>query len=155
MAMKASCLCGAVEIQTGPVTGPYELCHCDRCKKRTGSAFNPVIDTTVEGYRILRGRDNIQSYSAPVLKSPPQYQVWFCKTCGSPLPDPDPAGDVVEIPAGIIDDSHDCEPDKSVYAEHSYTWLENVACIKRFTGAEFAGFRKRFGRVRYMSRAQK
>jgi len=153
--MKASCLCGKVEFQIGAATGPYELCHCNRCKKHTGSAFNPVIDTSVDGYQIVQGRNNIQSYSAPILKSAPQYQVWFCKTCGSPLPDPDPTGEVVEIPAGIIDSSHDCEPDKSVFTEYSYRWLERINDIKWFTSVEFADFRKRFGRVRWTSGAHK
>ena len=54
--MKASCLCGKVQIKIGDLTGPFELCHCNRCKKHTGSAFNPVLDSTVEGYEIISGR---------------------------------------------------------------------------------------------------
>jgi len=121
--MRASCLCGTVQIKLGTLTGPYELCHCNRCKKHTGSAFNPVLDS--------------------------RYQVWFCNTCGSPLPDPAPAHDFVEIPAGIIDTKIESTPDKSVFTEQSYAWLDSLSDIKRFTQSELTGYRKSYGRSRY------
>ncbi len=148
--MQASCLCGIVQIRIGHLTGPYELCHCNRCKKHTGSAFNPVLDSTVKGYKVLSGRENIASFTAPLLETEPRYQVWFCNTCGSPLPDPDPTHDVVEIPAGIIDTEIEIKPDKSVFTEQSYSWLVLLSKIQRFTKSEIAEFRKRHGRKRYV-----
>jgi len=146
--MKASCLCGKVQIKIGELTGPYELCHCNRCKKHTGSAFNPVVDTSVEGYKILSGKENIVSFTAPIIETKPGYQVWFCDTCGSPLPDPEPSNCVVEIPAGIIDSDIVNTPDKSVFVEQSYSWLRFLSKIQSFTKSEFVEFRKSNGRTR-------
>ena len=147
--MRASCLCGTVQIKLGTLTGPYELCHCNRCKKHTGSALNPVLGFTLEGYEILSGKENIVSFKAPLIEAEPRYQVWFCNTCGSPLPDPAPAHDFVEIPAGIIDTKIESTPDKSVFTEQSYTWLDSLSDIKRFTQSELTGYRKSYGRSRY------
>jgi len=147
--MKASCLCGKVKIRIGALTGPYELCHCNRCKKHTGSAFNPVIDSSVEGYEVISGKENIVSFKAPIIESKPQYQVWFCNTCGSPLPDPEPAHEVVEIPVGIIDSEITNTPDKRVFIEQSYSWLNLFSKIKSFSKYELAEYRKSNGRTRY------
>ena len=64
--------------------------------------------------------------------------------------DPDPTHDVVEIPAGIIDTEIEIKPDKSVFTEQSYSWLELLSKIQRFTKSEIAEFRKRHGRKRYV-----
>ena len=149
--MKASSLCGKVQIKIGDLTGPFELCHCNRCKKHTGSAFNPVLDSTVEGYEIISGKENVVSFKAPLVEAEPHYQVWFCKTCGSPLPNPEPERDIVEIPAGIIDAELPVTPDKSVFVEQSYSWLHLLTKIKRFTRSEFSEYRKSHGRKRYTS----
>lgn len=148
--MKASCLCGKVRIQIGSLSGPFELCHCNRCKKHTGSAFNPVVDSSVEGFKILSGKENISTFKAPLLEAGPHYQVWFCSTCGSPLPDPAPVHEVVEIPAGIIDSEIAVTPDKSVFIEQSYSWLSLLSKIKCFTKSEIAAYRKSNGRKRYI-----
>ena len=146
--MKASCLCGKVQIKIGRFTGPYELCHCNRCRKHTGSAFNSVLDSTVDDYEILSGEENIVSFKAPLIDSQPNYQVWFCNTCGSPLPDPDPAGDIVEIPAGIIDGEIEITPDKSVFIEQSFSWIKQLAKLQGFTKPEIVEFRRKYGRAR-------
>ncbi|MCZ6459403.1 MAG: aldehyde-activating protein, partial [Gammaproteobacteria bacterium] len=36
---KGQCLCGAVAFEVEEIIGPFELCHCTRCRKSTGSAF--------------------------------------------------------------------------------------------------------------------
>ena len=146
--MHASCLCGAIEFQIGALTGSFELCHCNKCKKATGSAFNAVIDTNIEGYSILKGAEHIQTYKAPLLNSPPEYQVWFCKICGSPLPNPDPLGSIVEIPAGIINEEIELHPDKNVFVEFSFKWVGSISNFKSFTKNEYSRFRKKFGRTR-------
>ena len=37
--IKGSCLCGGVKFEIRGSKGPFELCHCNRCRKATGSAF--------------------------------------------------------------------------------------------------------------------
>ena len=37
--MQGGCLCGAVRFELDRAVGPFELCHCNRCRKTTGSAY--------------------------------------------------------------------------------------------------------------------
>jgi hypothetical protein len=34
-----SCLCGGVRFEIERFVGPFELCHCTRCRKVSGSAY--------------------------------------------------------------------------------------------------------------------
>jgi hypothetical protein len=75
-----SCLCGSV---TYRVQGPLEelvLCHCSRCRKATGSAFQAVAPIAESAFELLSGQVQLRSYesSAGVHR-------YFCGGCGSPL----------------------------------------------------------------------
>jgi hypothetical protein len=79
MTRRARCCCGgcSVEVQGDPEVSA--LCHCDDCKRRTGSAFGwsaYFADERIVGrsgdyglYRVERGNQ----------------RRWFCAACGSTL----------------------------------------------------------------------
>ena len=66
-----SCLCGMVRFEVTAVVGPFELCHCPRCRKSTGSAFAAMVGVKVEGFRITQGSETIRSIELPVVERPP------------------------------------------------------------------------------------
>ena len=146
--MNASCLCGKVELKIGAFTGPFELCHCRKCRKHTGSAFNAVIDSVASEFKVLRGQHLYKSYIAPLQDTPPNYQVWFCSNCGSPLPDPTPKGDAVEVPVGLINSAICTTPDKNVFTEHMLPWISGIADLKGFTKDQYAAYQRKYGRKR-------
>ena len=41
--IRGSCLCGGVKFEVRGSKGPFELCHCNRCRKATGSAFAAAL----------------------------------------------------------------------------------------------------------------
>ena len=145
--MMGSCLCGAVVFEVGDIAGPFELCHCRRCRKASGSAYAACLDAKTEGYRLVRGKDVISSFEAPILERPPAYQVWFCSKCGSQVPDPEPSGERVEIPAGALDDTPPSTPDKHIYVDLKAEWDEIDEILPRFTRDEIRAFRRAHGRV--------
>ena len=102
MAIRGSCLCGGVVFEIDRAIGPAEFCHCNRCRKVSGSNALLVVRVKAEDYRVLSGRELVRSYAAPVLRNPPPYQSTFCSNCGSPVPEPSPQGEFVEIPAGTL-----------------------------------------------------
>src|SRR5271166_2383662 len=67
-----SCLCGGVSFEFTKAAGPFELCHCTRCRKVTGSAFFSGLYVRVEDFRLVEGRELITSYEAPILREPPR-----------------------------------------------------------------------------------
>ena len=78
-AMRATCLCGGVEIEVTGKLGPVVYCHCSRCQKASGSAFSASADVR-RRYWNLSGEELLREFeSSPgVLRA-------FCSRCGSPI----------------------------------------------------------------------
>jgi hypothetical protein len=91
------CNCGAVafEIDTGLVD--VFVCHCSICRKYTGSNGIAVVVIDNNAFRWLRGEDEIASWKKPGA----DWQSWFCRVCGSPLPGANNTSQTF-VPAGLI-----------------------------------------------------
>jgi hypothetical protein len=144
--LHGSCLCGGVRFEVEKATSPFELCHCSRCRKTSGSAFTACVGVRAADYRLLAGAELITSYDAPMLRAPPAYRSSFCRRCGSPVPNPDPAADWFEIPAGLLEDDPGVRPDRHIFVELRAPWFESVDALPRLTAPELAEWRRRHGR---------
>lgn len=144
------CLCGGVRFEIERAVGPFELCHCSRCRKMSGSAFAAMLGVRTADYRLLQGADLIVRYDAPILHQPPAYRVSFCKRCGSPVPDPDPSSDPLsdwfEIPAGLLDDDPELRPDKHIFVELKTPWYEITDALPQLSKRMLVEWRRRHGR---------
>lgn len=130
--IRGSCLCGSVRFEIKRVVGPFELCHCNRCRKVSGSAFAAMVGVRTEDFRLLQGKELITAYEAPLIESPPPYQTFFCSRCGSPVPDPDPSSPWFEIPAGLLDGDPGVRPDKHIFIELKAPWVEIADTLPQF-----------------------
>ena len=72
--ISGGCLCGGVRFLIAEASGPFELCHCRRCRKATGSAFAAGIYVARENFELLQGMDLIQAYEASIREAPPAYR---------------------------------------------------------------------------------
>ncbi len=117
-----SCLCGGVRFEMERVVGPFELCHCRRCRKATGSAFAATVGVRTADFRLLQGKELIATYEAPLVEHPPPYSVSFCSRCGSLVPNPDPDAPWFEVPAGLLDGDPGLRPDKHIFVELKAPW---------------------------------
>ena len=104
----------------------FEFCHCNRCRKATGSAFSAAFAVRPEDFHLVQGKELISSYEAPILKAPPPYRICFCTRCGShvPPPDVDPAWSWFKIDAGLLDDDPGIRPDRHIFTELMAPWFE-------------------------------
>ncbi len=136
-----SCLCGGIKfeikLEIDKACGPFELCHCTRCRKATGSAFYAGLYVHRNGFRFTEGQDLIQCFEAPVLKSPPPYRSCFCRRCGSPVPDLFSESEQLEIPAGLLDEDPGLRPDKHIFVDHKSVWFEITDSLLQFDQAEY------------------
>lgn len=121
---RGSCLCGNVTFEFDRSAGPFELCHCSRCRKASGSAFAAGLWVPRADFRLLSGREWVARFEAPVRESPPGYQTSFCRRCGSPLPDVLGDSPVVEVPAGLLDGDPGLRPDKHIFVDFKSPWFE-------------------------------
>ena len=95
--MSGECLCGAVAFEIAEQVNDVFVCHCSICRRSTGTHGIAVLVMDNEKLRWTRGEDQINTYTLPGH----DWQTWFCKTCGSPLPGANDEARMF-VPAGLI-----------------------------------------------------
>ena len=142
MAIKGSCLCGNVAFEVKKFIGPFEICHCSRCRKVSGRQGVAGIGCHVADYLLIKGSEYIESFEAPILHRPPAYEVHFCCQFGSPVPPADPTGDFMEIAAGLLDDDPAIKPDKYIFIEYLPAWDSIADDLPQFTQIDLIKHRR-------------
>ena len=120
MERRAECHCGALKVvATGEPERVY-LCHCQACRRRTGTAFH--FGATYQKERVrLEGERKIYERSAA---SGNNIRFYFCPACGSNLyweGDRNPA--VCGVAVGAFDVAAFPAPSDSIYEESMHPWL--------------------------------
>lgn len=115
-----SCLCGAVAYR---ISGHFERfyhCHCQRCRKAsgTGHASNLLV-TPLTSISWLRGEELLSSFKVPEAE---RFVNCFCTRCGSPMPRVVPQLDGVLIPAGTLDEEPPLPPQGRIFWESRAKW---------------------------------
>jgi hypothetical protein len=139
--VSGGCLCGAIRFEVARFVGPFELCHCSRCRRAFGSAFAALIGVKAEDVSWISGRDEIQRYEAPVRKHPPGFRTAFCGQCGSPMPVFEADDDWFEIAAGILDDDPGLRPDRHIFVECGSAWYEILDDLPQLTKGDVVRMR--------------
>ena len=140
--IRGSCLCGGVTFEIARCGGPFELCHCSRCRKVSGSAFMAGVAVRREDFRLLTGADLIREYEAPLRVEPPAYRVSFCARCGSPVPDPNSTSEFMELAAGLLDDDPGVRPQRHIFVECKARWDAITDGLPALNEVELREFRK-------------
>ena len=91
------CNCGAVGFAIDAAVSGVYVCHCSICRMSSGSNGMAVVLVDNANFRWLRGEEQISTWKKPDA----DWEAWFCKVCGSPLPG---ANDETRmfVPAGTI-----------------------------------------------------
>jgi len=114
------CLCGHVTWRYDGDVGPASYCHCEDCRRCTGSAFNVGVRVEVARLRILRG--TVATFSKPA-DSGTVLTRGFCPTCGSPLYTISPAHPAfIYVKAGSFDDSAVVAPGHQSWTDRAVAW---------------------------------
>ena len=59
---QGSCLCQQVNFQVEGAFENFFLCHCDHCKKDTGSAHGANLFSTTAKLTWLQGQDKVKTF---------------------------------------------------------------------------------------------
>lgn len=117
------CMCGAVRFTAKDVGQTYGACHCEMCRRWTGSA---LLAITVPSKNVTwEGEAHIKT-----LQSSDWAERAWCQRCGTGLyyhvTADGPMSDAIELPIGLFDDPDgftmtqeifiDCKPDSFAYA---------------------------------------
>lgn len=113
------CLCGGVKYKINAPPVRTSQCHCDDCRKSTGTghsanAFFNRSDVEIEG--------ETSSY-ASITDTGSTITRHFCPVCGSRLfGRSSVVTDIISITAGTMDDSSWFRPDAIVYNKRKPEW---------------------------------
>jgi hypothetical protein len=80
MTRKASCCCGRSSIHVEGEPSLNGICHCDNCKRRTGSAFG--WSAYFRDGQVVQKSGELKLYE---IHSAQHQQRWFCGCCGTTL----------------------------------------------------------------------
>lgn len=117
--LHGSCLCGLLKFSVTGVPSRFYHCHCSRCRKSSGAGHSSNL--FVEGGKLSwnGNMDDIRSYQLPEAK---RFARTFCKQCGGPLPRELPAFNLVQIPAGTLNDEPNISPQAHIFQDSKAAW---------------------------------
>ena len=128
MKYSGSCLCGEVTFEVEGVFDEFYLCHCERCRKDSGSAHAANLFSTTAKLKWLSGQEKIKTFnfrSEGHIKS-------FCTNCGSALPNLQMDGRLLVVPAGSIDSDLNLRPNAHIYYKNRADWDNKLETVIKF-----------------------
>jgi hypothetical protein len=123
----ASCLCGGIQLSYSGIIGPANYCHCEDCRRVTGSAFNIGVRVDRKDLK-LRTTSELRSYKYASERGG-EIERCFCGTCGSPILTLHPAKpESAWVKAGIINQPDTVTPTHENWTKDKVKWATiNVA----------------------------
>ena len=108
-------MCGAVRFAAAEVPGHFGACHCEMCRRWTGSA---LLGITIPRDSVTwQGAENIET-----LQSSDWAERAWCGKCGSPLyyhvTMEGPMSANIEMPIGLPDEASGLEFRNEIYIDH-------------------------------------
>jgi hypothetical protein len=114
------CLCGHITYEYRGSVGPAGYCHCEDCRRCTGSAFGISVRFSLAEFHITSGDPKGFAKRAD---SGNELTRHFCPECGSPIFTSAPRHpDYVYVKAGSLDDPRVVEPVHQSWVESAVPW---------------------------------
>ncbi|MES2491284.1 MAG: GFA family protein [Pseudomonadota bacterium] len=126
-----SCLCGAVRFEVDGEFERFYLCHCEHCRKDTGSAHAANLFSSQVTLKWIAGQDKVVFFNLPSTR----HSKSFCSICGSALPSAQADGKLVVVPAGSLDSVVTNKPDAHLFMSSKAGWdncLEGIPKMEKY-----------------------
>ena len=114
--IRGSCLCEGIRFEAAEVP-LIVLCHCSKCRKANGGAFDAFATVRSQDLRFDAGEDLIQ-----IFESSPGVRRGFCRVCGSRAPSLSRDGSNYFVPAGLLDDDPIVKPALHIFVASKAPW---------------------------------
>ncbi len=124
-----SCLCGTVRFEVQGDFDSFYLCHCEYCKKDTGSGHAANLFSQSAKLTWLAGAETVTSFTLTGTR----HHRSFCSVCGSAMPCPQPAGLLV-VPAGCLDSEITVSPTARIFTARKAPWDGELGGVPEFDG---------------------
>ena len=111
------CLCGAVRYSATPPWNWVAHCHCESCRRATGSPITTF-------FAVPKARFAFGSTEPVLFESSPGVRRRFCGTCGTPVSyEYADKSDEIHIYVATLDDDAGLEPQKHDFWNERVHWL--------------------------------
>ena len=128
---RGACNCGAVAFEINADLSGVFVCHCSICRRATGSNGIAVVVVDNDAFGWLCGEEHIATWKKPNA----DWQTWFCRICGSPLPGANDESRMF-VPAGLISVGGDAlKVVHHVWVDSKASWDEIGDSGKQHAGA--------------------
>jgi len=117
--LSGSCLCGSVAYEIRGELRQFNHCHCERCRKATGTGHATNIVMTPAKVEWTAGESLLSRYKVPEAK---RFATVFCRECGSLLPRIAPDNSIAVIPAGTLDEDPGIRPERRIFQDSRADW---------------------------------
>ena len=124
---KASCMCGAVEMQVKDASPHVEACHCSMCRKWGGG---PLLGMQCHQLDIS-GQEHVGVYD-----SSDWAQRSFCKQCGTHLYYGLKGKEHYFVPAGFFQELDSMVFDEEIFIEEKPKYYDFANDTKKLTAPE-------------------
>ena len=125
-----SCLCGAVRFRIEGGFDRFYLCHCQHCRKDTGSAHAANLFASAATLHWLSGEAQVRNYTLAGTR----HARAFCGTCGSALPSLQMDGRLLVVPAGSLDSPLAQRPDAHLFTASRASWDAQLETLPQLAG---------------------
>jgi len=118
--IRGHCLCGRIIYEYSGEVGPASYCHCEDCRRCTGSAFNVGLRFESSAFRVISG--DPRGFTK-IADSGNELTRHFCPECGSPIFTSSPRHpDWVYVKAGSLDDPAIVKPEYQSWTASAVPW---------------------------------
>ncbi|WP_354625813.1 GFA family protein [Psychromonas sp. MME2] len=125
--LTGGCCCGAVSFAVEDNFSHFYFCHCEQCRKLTGSAHASNLFTEPDNIRWIAGQDKIKRFIHPTRS----FSKNFCLVCGSALPFLSQSGRYLLVPAGSLNTEPTKRVDAQIFCSEQTQWHKSgIKAIK-------------------------
>lgn len=125
-----SCLCGEVRFAVDGDFQRFYLCHCEHCRKDTGSAHAANLFSSTARLTWLSGEASVRRFDLPSTR----HSRSFCTRCGSALPGTQMDGALLVVPAGSLDGDVAIRPDAHLFMASKADWDDGLEALPKLAG---------------------
>jgi hypothetical protein len=125
-----SCCCGDVAFTLEDYFSKFYLCHCEQCRKLTGTAHASNLFTSPENINWINGTDKIKRYDHQERS----FSKAFCENCGSGLPFFSKDGKSLIVPAGSLNEEPSKKIDARIFCSEQTKWYKSSLTVAKFPG---------------------
>jgi hypothetical protein len=126
VAIRGSCLCGAVIYEITGSLGATGHCHCSKCRKSHGAAFATWAIVNPDQFRWTSGVEFVEAYESSTGR-----ERCFYTKCGSPFVATH-SGKVREVVLGTIDGDPGVRPGEHIFVGSKAPWYEIADALPQF-----------------------